>query len=316
MIRPLTFLAALFLTATAHAQSVALVPPLAGEGVPAAEVQRATAEWLAKHDRRVVDIDPQLVRELEPCLTELQSRPPTCAFDYFKRTQADQAIVTWVERDRAVVAIVIANGLYYSGHARDTSWRVALDKALADARRREVRGLGPWLEVSGFPGDAKVLVDGNEVGRLRGAPVRLGEGGHQVQISAEGYESHYELVNVPTATSYAAVQVELVTESQGVALSKDEPGSSQAVEASASTGRPSLKWRAPSLIAGGSAIALLGVVFVGRGVRVESDNNRSAPWFVAGAVSTAVGAGLLAAGIRIHLDAGPDHASLSMTTAF
>jgi hypothetical protein len=316
VIRTLVVLATLYAASSAAAQSVAIVPPLAGDGVQVAEVHRAAAEWLAQHDRRVVAMDSQLTRELEPCLTVLETMPPSCAFDYFKRSQADQALVTWVERDRAVVAIVIAPGLYYSGHARDTSWRQALDQALADARRREVRGLGPWLEVSGFPGDARVLVDGQEVGRLRGSAVRLSEGGHQVEVRAEGYEPRYELVNLPSATSYAALHVELVTRSQGLQASRATGEATGNTSPGSGASKHPPAWRAPTLIVAGGAATLLGVALLGRGIRAASRDDSATAELVAGSIATVAGVLLLSTGVKLHATASRESASLYLTKTF
>jgi len=331
----------LILAAASHgrasAQSIAVVPPFVDENVPRLEVESAIARWLASHDRRAVTLQPSLKRELEPCLPVPDSVPPPCAYDYLKRTGADQAIAVWVEGDRAWTAVIIEHGLYYAGHARAATWQEALEQALADGRRRETRGLGPWLEVSGFPGDAKVYVDHEPAGRLRGPPIRLAVGGHQVEVRAPGYETRYDLISVPAATSHATLRVELVTKAAEPVSEHQSDRPTQSLNAS-QTGD---NWRKPVLLSGAllsSATLVIGAVLLARGITLASrrdecvdscdDRNssagyadsagRSLMWLGGslGVAGLAGGTGLVVWHIHARVEAGPNLAAFAIGKRF
>jgi hypothetical protein len=83
--------------------------------------------------------------------------------------------------------------------------RLATERAVA----KYLRGPGPWLVVEGSPQNAKVLIDGTEVGRVPDR-FRVEPGDHEVTLELEGYESQTHTVTVePGPSSEAELEVEL-----------------------------------------------------------------------------------------------------------
>jgi hypothetical protein len=83
--------------------------------------------------------------------------------------------------------------------------RIATERAVA----KYLQGPGPWIVVEGSPLEAKVLIDGAEVGRVPDR-FRVEPGDHEVTLEHEGYEPETHTVSVqPGPASEAVLQVEL-----------------------------------------------------------------------------------------------------------
>jgi hypothetical protein len=83
--------------------------------------------------------------------------------------------------------------------------RLATERAVA----KYLRGPGPWIVVEGTPREAKVLIDGNEVGRLPDR-FRVEPGDHHITLEHDGYETETHVVSVePGPASEAVLTVEL-----------------------------------------------------------------------------------------------------------
>lgn len=311
------------------AQSIVIVPPMTGQGIASSEVESAVALWLTSHDRRVVPSTPQLRKDLEPCLSMLQTSPPPCAAEYLKRSGADQAIVTWVEENRAQVALLIDDDLYYGGlDATGTfalnAWPDALEQALVAARRRETRGLGPWLEVSGFPSEAEVYVDGEYVGHLD-RPFRLTQGGHQIEVKASGYQRRYAVVSLPMPTSHAVLRINLEPAAPDAPLvaTRNEAG-----EASASSSSGRWLWRhwKPAV---GTLLLVTGTALLAAGAWAEKHDTcetttceRALPertprlLLTSGALAAGVGGAFIAASVYARLKTTTNSAEVAIGGSF
>lgn len=312
-----------------NAQSVVIVPPMTGQGIASSGVESAIARWLTSHDRRVVPSTPQLIRELEPCLSMLQTSPPPCAAEYLKRSGADQAIVAWVEENRAQVAVLIDDDLYYGGlDALGTFapnvWPDALEQALVAARRRETRGLGPWLEVSGFPSEAEVYVDGEYVGHLD-RPFRLTQGGHQIEVQATGYQKRYAVVSLPMPTSHAVLRINLEPAGPAAPLVATRNESEKA-SASSSSGR--WLWRHWKPVVG-TLLLVTGTAFLAAGAWAEKNDTCATTTcesvlpertprmlLTSGALTASVGGAFIAASVYARLKTTTNSAEVAIGGSF
>lgn len=119
-----------------------------------------------------------------------------------------------------VSVAVLRDGLRYSEGASltgssDGAIAAAVLAATRGAYGRAGRGPGPWLEVSGRPAGASVVVDGVRVGAVPGR-YRVAGGLHRVAVHADGFVSHDATVTVPrNADGLKHIDVELRMHDQG-----------------------------------------------------------------------------------------------------
>lgn len=197
------------LAGSASAERLLVIPAFVEEGPDPAAVQEHIRRWAGAHYDDAVLPASAVRQELEPCLHPRQTRPPGCAEKYLSASDADWAVAAWVEPDVAWVAIMMDRSIAYLAHERGQTWPEALTKALRAARRRQQRGFGPWLEVTGFPDGAVVLVDGKPQGHVGGTAIRVAAGSHELEIRSRGYNPQVTTAFVPRAADHAEIGVSL-----------------------------------------------------------------------------------------------------------
>lgn len=228
--RTSTALLLLCLWATpAAASDVALLPPYAEAGVPAAlavDAQRALSSGLqgAGHVLR----DPDAVREALPeALRQCRSRP--CVAD--ARAALDVQLAAFVQLFAAdaghsvSVSLADDSGTVYQGTGYvtpDSSVGGAVRTALAEALDKQARGRGPWLTVEGQPEGATVLINGEAVAHLP-ATLRVVPGPLQLQVRQPGYREHSQMLNVQSDYDHhSVIVVQLRPASQAVLVEGPE----------------------------------------------------------------------------------------------
>ena len=127
----------------------------------------------------------------------------TCIAQQLQAHDADHALELAVWRGIAgglggvSVSLVQATGLRYSEGANvETTLAAALGNAVGGAYAKLRRGPGPWLEVTGLPGDAEIWIDGALAGTVP-QRVRVLGGLHHLVVRKAGFEAHDETITVP-----------------------------------------------------------------------------------------------------------------------
>jgi hypothetical protein len=197
------------------------------------------------------------------------------------------------EPGSVAVSLVGQDGTAYSGTAPVDAADVetAALAALAEARRKQSLGPGPWLVVEGRPEGAMVVVDGTPVGVLpyRGA---IAAGRHQVRVRLRGFQSIDRTVDVGVERSREH-RLE-------VSLPEERPGDAVAGASADRAEGPRSEGTAPT-----AANALPAGLAVSDGDAPGRDEGGRSTFDTVGPVVLGVG-GLAAIGVALYGALAPD----------
>lgn len=215
------------------AESIVIIPMYADRGVPrqtSERVMRAMILHLERVGHEVVLPAAASQRTLTSLPAPESCNAPECYAKYTDETRSTLGLVLTLFQDKqgtsaSIVLFQPPAHEYYEGVELQPDFEpqvaAILDRLLASHRQ----GPGPWLEVSGEPAQAMLLVDGEVAGLLpyRG---RVSKGEHIVTVRANGYRESSVTIRVDSfANTVARQKVALEStaqySSQPLAVTKD-----------------------------------------------------------------------------------------------